>query len=144
MRRCGWDARGTSQVTFPLPIAFLPASNTTFFSPTRPGRPAARRGPAVLSRFAHPAEAYRWTRWTRGIEYRQIGPSRRPISLLMADFWGSVEKPAIWTPKWVPRGALEVQKSSSEGPRGSQQARKEPRKGQNEPKKGARPLQSAP
>ena len=49
------DARGPSKATFPLPIAFLPTSNT-FFSPTRPGRPAARRGPAVL-RFAHPAEA---------------------------------------------------------------------------------------
>ena len=41
------DARGPSKATFPLPIAFLPTSNT-FFSPTRPGRPAARRGPAVL------------------------------------------------------------------------------------------------
>ena len=56
------DARGPSKATFPLPIAFLPTSNT-FFSPTRPGRPAARRGPAVL-RFAHPAEANRWTRGT--------------------------------------------------------------------------------
>ena len=78
------DARGPSKATFPLPIAFLPTSNT-FFSQTRPGRPAARRGPAVL-RFAHPAEAYRWTRWTRGIEYRQIVPTRHPKGSLIAGF----------------------------------------------------------